>query len=240
MRLKQMENGRVLVIGGGSYSKRDHSIKGIGTCLVERLAKKGYSAILFTYYKSQEGATELAKRVAIENPSCKIDSLRFNSLNYIKECSVLEDKISNFGIPDIFVYNAGLRFYKEEISKDEREKTMAVNYYCPVFLIEKMGEKMAEEHKNGKIIVTSSVLAGKHHLFLEDYCESKGLLNKYIQEHTDAWRDKDIEISVICPGVTKTPMIEERLDYYEGLVKEGRIPKINNPEEIANQICDLC
>jgi len=235
-----MVNKKILVIGAGSQSKHNPSIKGIGTCLIERLSREKQLSILFTYCNSEKGASQLVKRVTLSNPSCEISCLRFNSLRYEKDWSVLDSKLSQFGTPYIFVYNAGVRFYKEELSKDERKETMKVNYHCPIFLIKKIANKMAAAYGRGKIIITSSILAGKHHPFLEEYCSSKGLLKRYVQEHEDYWKNKGIEILVVYPNVTRTPMTEERLDFYRGLVKEGKLQKISSSEEIAESIAKLC
>jgi len=235
-----MEGRKVLIIGAGSHSKNNPSIKGIGTCLVERLVGERYSPILFTYCSSKDGANELVKRVTLENPSCGMDSFRFDSINYVREWPLLEDRLSEFGVPNIFVYNAGARYYKEELSEDEREETMNVNYRCPVFLIEKIGNKMVEELKKGKIIVTSSILAGRHHQFLEGYCLSKGLLNKFIQQNSHLWKEKGIELFIVSPGITRTPMIEERMEYYQHLVNEGELSRISSPEEVAGSIARIC
>jgi NAD(P)-dependent dehydrogenase (short-subunit alcohol dehydrogenase family) len=231
---------KTLIIGAGSRSKKDPAIKGIGTCLVERLAREGRSQILFTYHNSENGAKELIQRACSENPFCKIDSMRFDSLDYRNEWPALEARVSEVGTPDIFIYNAGLRFYKEKLSEQEKEETMTVNYHCPAFLIEKIGKKMAEEHERGRIIVTSSVIAGKHHPFLEDYCNSKGLLNKYVWQHKEKWRERGIEILIVSPGLTVTPMIEERLDFYRDSAKQRRRQRISSAEEIAESIAQLC
>ncbi|MEK6955645.1 MAG: SDR family oxidoreductase [Nanoarchaeota archaeon] len=235
-----MENKKVLVVGAGSYSRKYASIKGIGTCLIERLAKEDNLSVLFTYYKSQDGANKLIDRVKPEHPNLEIDCLRFNSLNYKSDWQNLELRLAKFGIPNVFIYNAGLRFYKESLTASEKEATMKVNYYCPVFLIERIGEKMHQEGIEGKIILTSSVLAGEHHPFLEDYCFSKGQLEKYVQEKTEYWKSRGIEIKVVSPNLTRTPMIEERINIYEEEVRQGRRQKIDSPEEIAEEITGLC
>jgi NAD(P)-dependent dehydrogenase (short-subunit alcohol dehydrogenase family) len=234
-----MKNKKVLVIGAGSYSKKDSAIKGIGTCLVERLAKERNLSVLFTYYQSQEGAEKLIDGVKAERPSFEIDCFRFNSLDYKLDWDNLESKLTKFGTPDVFVYNAGLRVYKKSLTEEEKEATMKVNYSCPVFLIEKIGMKMHREGIKGKIVLTSSVLAGKHHPFLEDYCLSKSLLEKYVQENTEIWKSRGINIKFVSPNLTKTPMIEELIDFYEEEVKQGKRPKIVSPEEIAEEITNL-
>lgn len=235
-----MEEKRILIIGAGSQSKKDSSIKGIGTCLVERLSREKHLSILFTYCNNEEGANELVKRVTLENTSCELNILRFNSLNYQAEWQNLDYKLQEFGTPNIFVYNAGIRFYKDNLTDSEKEATMKVNYLCPIFLIDKIGEKMIQEHKQGKIILTNSILAGKHHPFLEEYCSSKGLLDRYVQEHKDYWRNKGIEIKVVSPNLTRTPMIEEQIEHYEEEFKQGKRTKIISPEKIAEEIASLC
>lgn len=231
---------KILIIGAGSKSKMNPSIKGIGTCLVELLAKKDNTSILFTYNQSKKEAEELIKLLLSENNSFKIEAIKFNSINYKDEWRNLDSKLQEFGTPDIFIYNAGVRFYKENLTNLEKEKTVKVNYLCPTYLIEKIGQKMNKEHKKGKMILTSSIWAGKHHPFLEEYCMSKGLLNKYIDDHKDYWIKKGIKFSIVSPDVTITPMTEERVEYYGNLVKEGKIKKLSSAEEIAESIVKLC
>lgn len=231
---------KMLIIGAGSQSKKDPTIKGIGTCLVERLAREGRSQILFTYHNSENGAKELIKRAISENPFCKIDLMRFDSLNYRNEWRALESKLSEFGTPDTFVYNAGMRIYKEKLNEQEKEETMTVNYHCPAFLTDRIGKKMAEERNGGRIIITSSILSSKHHPFLEDYCYSKGALEKYVHEHEKEWRARGIEMLIVSPDVTITPMIEERLELYRNEVKQGIRQRMFSAEEIAASIARLC
>ncbi len=235
-----MENKRVLVIGAGSHSKRYLSIKGIGTCLVERLAREKNLSVLFTYYKSKDGARKLVKEMSLNYPDFDVNCLRFNSLNYKSEWKKLESQLKKFGTPHVFVYNSGLRFYKKSLSDSEKKATMKVNYTCPVFLVEKIGKKMHQKQIRGKIVLISSVLAEKHHPFLEDYCLTKSLLNQYVQKHKDYWKNKGIDIKIISPDVTRTPMTEERIDYYEEEAKGGKRPRIISPEEIAEEIITLC
>ncbi|MBU1132114.1 SDR family oxidoreductase [Patescibacteria group bacterium] len=229
----------ILIIGAGSKSKNNPSIKGIGTCLVELLAKKDDVSILFTYNQSKKEAEELKNSLLSENNDRKIETVKFNSINYKDEWRNLDLKLQEFGTPNIFIYNAGVRFYKENLTNLEKEKTMKVNYLCPTYLIEKIGQKMAKEHKKGKMIFTSSIWAGKHHPFLEEYCMSKGLLNKYIDDHKDYWIKKGIKISIASPDVAITPMTEERVEYYENLVKEGKRKKLFSAKEIAESIVKL-
>lgn len=235
-----MKNKKVLVVGAGSYSKKDPSIKGIGTCFVEKLAIEKDLSVLFTYYRSQDGANKLINRIRSKHPNFEIDCLRFNSLNYESDWQELGTRLEKFGIPDIFVYNAGLRYYKENLTESEKEATMQVNLYCPVFLIERIGEKMHQERIRGKIVLTSSVLAGKNHPFLEDYCLSKGLLEKYVQENLEQWKKKGIELSVVSPDVTKTPMTEKRIKFYEDEAEKNKRPRVTSPQEIAEEISNLC
>ncbi|MBS3175335.1 SDR family oxidoreductase [Candidatus Woesearchaeota archaeon] len=235
-----MGSKRVLVMGAGSYSKKDASIRGIGTCLVERLAREDNFIILFTYYKSQEGASRLVKKVKSEHHNIEVDYLRFNSLSFESEWKNLESTLRSFGTPHVFVYNAGLRFYKQSLTASEKEETMRVNYSCPVFLIERIGEEMYNKGIRGKIVLTSSVLAGKYHPFLEDYCLSKGLLEKYVREHSEYWKERGIEIYIVSPNVTKTPMTEEQIADYEEEVNQNKRPGIASPEEIAGEIASLC
>lgn len=231
---------KILIIGAGSKSKNNPAIKGIGTCLVEFLAKRSDVSILFTYNQSKKDAEALKNSLLSKHNNVKIEVIKFNSTNYEDDWQNLDLKLQEFGTPDIFIYNAGARFYKEKLTNIEKEITMKVNYLCPAYLIEKIGQKMAEEHKNGKMILTSSIWAGKHHPSLEEYCASKGLLNMYVDDHKEYWVKKGINISIVSPDVTITPMTEERLGYYENLVKEGKRKKLSTAEEIAGSIVKLC
>jgi len=222
---------KILIIGAGSQSSINPEIKGIGTCLVELLSKRNVE-ILFTYFKSKEGAENLKKIKS----NAKIDAIKFNCLEYERDWKNLELNIKKTEIPNIFIYNAGIRFYKKILTKEEKQSTLDVNYSCPLFLINKIGNLMAEKYKKGTIIITSSILAGKHHEFLEEYCYTKGLLDKYIQKNKANWQNKGIEIHTIYPNVTITPMTEQRFDYYRNLVKEKKLKKLYTAKEVAKSI----
>ena len=95
---------------------------------------------------------------------------------------------------------------------------------------------MTKKHKKGTIIIVSSILAGKHHEFLEEYCYTKGLLDKYIQKNKVSWKNKGVKIHMIYPNVTITPMTEQRFDYYKNLVKEKKLKKLYTGKEVAKFI----
>ena len=197
-------------------------------------------SVLFTYNQSKDGADRLIREVQLEHPSFGVESFRFNSRNYNSEWRRLSSKLSQFGTPRVFIYNSGLRYYKEHLSDSEKEETMEVNYHCPIFLIEKIGERMVQDGIKGKIVLVGSILAGKHHPFLEDYCLSKGLLTKYVQENSAYWKAQGIEVSIISPNVTRTPMTEENMDLYESEVRQGKRSKIFSPKEVAEEIAVMC
>src|SRR3989344_1752681 len=233
MNLK-IKNKLSLVIGAGSVSSRDISIKGIGTAIVESLAKEGVQ-VDFTYNKSKNGAQELAKRIK------KITPLppTFFKLDISKDFNI--ESMVKGRIPDILIINAGTRTYSKNPSKDDIENTLKVNYFSVKSIVDKLSNLMSKSGKDGKIIIISSFLAGKSHKYLQTYCDSKKLINDYVLEMVPILAKKNISIVSVCHGFTKTPMTEERLDLYEKMARSREIPsgKVISSQEIADIITFL-
>jgi short-subunit dehydrogenase len=162
--------------------------------------------------------------------------LKFNAANYKPEFKKLRQRIIAWGKPDILVYCAGQRFYKEKLTSGEKLLTRKVNYDCPRYIINQILKKDTKFNPRA-IIIISSMLAGKKHKYLQEYCDSKELINIYIKKIASKF--EGTAFFSVCPGITLTPMTEERSTLYGNMVKVGKLRKILNSSEVAKLVYQI-
>lgn len=146
--------------------------------------------------------------------NCKI--LPFD-LSNIDEINALVDKAFNFfGRIDILYNNAGIsqRGKVGETLFEVDQKIMNINFFAPVKITKLVLPQMLN-NGGGTIVVTTSI-AGRFGFPLRSaYSASKHALYGFFETLHAEYYDKNIRVTIICPGRVKT-----NISYY-ALEKDG-------------------
>ena len=122
--------------------------------------------------------------------------------------AVLNTSIMRHGIPDILVNCAGRAYphYFEDISFDQFDETMQINFYGMWHTTKKLVPLMK---KRGGYIVNVSSIAGLMGVFgLTDYSASKFAIVGFSEALRSELKPFGIMVSVLCPPDTNTPALD--------------------------------
>lgn len=115
---------------------------------------------------------------------------------------------------DVLVNNAGFGLYApiESVPRDDLELLFAVNAFGPVAAIQAALPGMRRRGR-GLIINVSSVVGKRALPMTGAYGASKYALHGFSDALRVELRGTGIEVSVVCPGFTKTEFSDKVLDY---------------------------
>jgi len=185
--------------------------RGIGKAIYEKL-KKDYNIIAPTRKE-----LDLSNNISIESFIEKHKSVKI----------------------DIIINNAGINRpqWIEEMEDENIEKTVRINLIAPIKLIRAFVGNM-KKNKWGRIVNISSafgvVARGKQTL----YCATKHGINGITKALALELAKDNILVNSICPGFTRTDLVEktntpEKIATLEKDIPLGRLAK---PEEIASLV----
>lgn len=175
---------------------------GIGSALAEELFRNGATVVL-----SARNVTKLNdlkdKLDNIEKGRCFILPLDVTSHDQIGEASIkIRQMVSRL---DILVNNAGVsqRSYALDTTPDVERDLMEVNFFSAVNVTKSVLQWMVD-NGGGNIVVISS-MAGKFGFRMRTtYSASKHALNGYFESLRAELHDKNIKVTLICPGRVRT------------------------------------
>ena len=213
-------------------------ITGAGKGFGEEMAKEFYAqgAKLALITRSQED---------IDNLMVKFDSERVLSVcGDVSDGNVVSQFISQtnnkFGVIDVLVNNAGMRFRKEflDISNDELDQVLDVNLKSMVFLCQKVLPYMIKNN-SGKIINMSSIAGTLGFANLSGYVISKAAIIGLTKSLAVEFADRNIQINALAPGFCKTSYFEnfqENKELYDFTLSRTPMNRWGDSKEIA----DVC
>lgn len=185
-------NNKVIWITGAS--------SGIGEALVYAYNKTGAKLIL-----SSRNRDELYRvKMACNNP-VNIHVLPLDLENTAALAGKAEEAIRIFGRIDILINSGGIsqRALALETNAETEQRLMAINFWGTVVLSKAVLPSMIAE--GGGNIVCISSLAGKFGTRLRSaYAASKHALHGYFDSLRSEVYDKNISITMVCPGFIKT------------------------------------
>ena len=119
-----------------------------------------------------------------------------------------------FGGVDVLVNNAGFGIYAplESVPRDDLERLFAVNTFAPLAAIQAALPGMRRRGR-GLIINISSVVGKRAIPMTGAYGASKYALHGFSDALRVELRGTGVEVSVICPGFTRTEFSDKVLDY---------------------------
>lgn len=115
---------------------------------------------------------------------------------------------------DVLVNNAGFGLYApiESVPRDDLERLFAVNTFAPLAAMQAALPGMRRRGR-GLIINVSSVVGKRALPMTRAYGASKYALHAFSDALRVELRGTGVEVSVVCPGFTKTEFSDKVLDY---------------------------
>ena len=159
--------------------------------------------------------------------SCDLSKLE--ELNkIIDEVPQLDGLVNNAGIGN----TCPISFIKEDVLDD----VFQINTFSPILLL-KLLTKKKKIKKNSSVVFTSSIAGlGAASTGNSIYTASKGAISAFIKVAALEFAPKNIRVNAVCPGMTRTPLIENESVQEEELQKDmERYPlkRYADPKEIA-------
>jgi NAD(P)-dependent dehydrogenase (short-subunit alcohol dehydrogenase family) len=222
----------VLVTGGGS---------GIGKAVSISFAERGARVIIAgrTHEKIKE-AQELINKMGGQAISIQVD---VSSDKQVKE--MIKSVVNDFGRLDFACNSAGVGKIAPftSINENDFDSTIEINlkgvWLCMKYQIQQMLTQDA-----GAIVNISSINALGGSPNVAAYAASKAGVNSLTKTAALEYAKSNIRINAICPGPTRTPMLEGILSesgisesHYNSVIPQGRI---GTPNDIANSVLWLC
>ena len=213
-------------------------VTGAGKGFGEEIAKEFYAqgAKLALITRSQKD---------IDNLMVKFDSERVLSVcGDVSDGSAVSQFISQtineFGVIDVLVNNAGMRFRKEflDIGNDELDQVLNVNLKSVVSLCQEVLPHMVKNN-GGKIINMSSIAGTLGFSDLSGYVMSKAAIIGLTKSLAVEFAGKNIQINTLAPGFCKTSYFEkfqENTELYDFTL--SRIPM--NRWGSSKEVADVC
>jgi len=189
----ELTNGTTALVTGAS--------SGIGAALARSLAKRGVTVGLVA--RRQDRLEEVLADCLGSAPDSRIWAADLGDVPLAEQVAI--DAWDAFGHVDVLVNNAGIpkRRHVAELTYDEVEEVMRVNFLSPTRMSLALLPRMLERGK-GSIVNVSSVAGRLGNPREAAYCASKFALCGWSEAmHVDLW-DAPIEIRLINPGAIDT------------------------------------
>lgn len=213
--------GKVAIITGGD--------SGMGAATAILFAKEG-AKVAFTYYSSDDDATEIKKRLK----EIGIDVLVFKGdVGDEKFAQIVAKEVSDkWGSIDVLVNHAGEQHYQEsvtDIDAEQIDRTYRTNIFGQIYFVKAVFPKMSQ---GGSIINTSSITAYKGNPTLMDYAGTNGARVSFTRSlsQNEEISEKNIRVNSVAPGPIWTPLIPATFPQEE-LASWGKDGALGRPGE---------
>ena len=233
-----LDNQIVLITGAGN---------GIGAGIAQAMAEEGASVVcadidLNAAQRTADAAAQTGtKSLALETDVGDVDGIE----------AMLNETIARFGRLDVIVNNAGVTRKADimDLTEADWDRIHRVNSKGVFFCLQGAARRMIAQDGSaggGRIINMASV-AGRGYRGTSNaaYAASKGAVIALTKTAAQQLARHNITVNSICPGVTRTPLLEQvftTLEKNKGSSKEESearaarpIPlrRINEPSDIA-------
>lgn len=218
--------GKVAIITGGD--------SGIGAATAILFAKEG-AKVAFTYYSSDDDATETENRLKELGADVLVFKGDVGEEEFAK--TVVKDVTEKWGNIDILVNHAGEQRYQasiNDIDAEQIDRTYRTNIFSQFYFVKAVLPVMNE---SGSIINTSSITAYKGNPELMDYSGTNGARVSFTRSlaQNEEIVEKKIRVNSVAPGPVWTPLIpatypNEELDSWG---KDGALGRPGEAYELA-------
>ena len=171
---------------------------GIGEALAREYAAKGYQLVLSA--RNEQKLEALGKEL---NTPCLTAPLDLEYPETLKKTA--ERVIKEVDKVDILINNGGIsqRGLALDTKLDTERRIMEIDFFGTVELTRYVAKHMVEKG-GGKIAVTSSLVGIISSPYRTAYSAAKHALHGYFDGLRAELHDKNIQITILCPGFIKT------------------------------------
>jgi NAD(P)-dependent dehydrogenase (short-subunit alcohol dehydrogenase family) len=230
-------HGQVAIVTGAA--------SGIGRATAIDLATKGASVAVLD--RDPTGSRSTVELIEDEGGTAKFFEIDFSDASGIPDvvAQVLEwgERI------DILVNSAGASGPVPllQMTEETWDRMLAVNLKAPVMLIKAVAQHMIDRGGGGRIVNLSSSAAFRASgPIAPHYAASKAALGAVTRCAAAEFGHYDINVNIVAPGVTKTPMTSGIGDEeaYQRAVSEGPLAnllgRVSEASDVASVISFLC
>ena len=226
--MKDFRNKIVYIVGGSS---------GIGLSAARLLFEYGAHITIFSRdkHKLARAIKEISAQRTLSEQTVAWMQMDIADRSMVEQ--VLETSVRRYGIPDILINCAGRAYphYFEDISYEQFDETMKINFYGIWHTTKKLAPLMKE--KGGYIINVSSIAGFLGVFGLTDYSASKFAIMGFSEALRSELKPFNIMVSVLCPPDTNTPAfdVENKTKPEETKAISGNAG-LMQPEDVAKAL----
>lgn len=223
--LNNFTNKVILITGGTS---------GMGEAIVKKYVSEG--ATVFFIGRNLERGNGLVSSIRLKYPTSDVFFIKYDLAN-LKSIDMIRRYIQSKGYAgiDVLVNVAGIwkTAALDDVTIDAYREVFDINFAAPMFLIKEMYSMI--KNNKGNIINVCSIGGLQSHIAGSKqylYAASKAAMIQFSQLCSLNFAP-DVRVNCICPGITDTPIFENR-----DFSRFSNIPlkKIGRPEGVADLV----
>jgi 3-oxoacyl-[acyl-carrier protein] reductase len=174
----------------------------------------------------------------------KYERCFYNKVDFTNENEILNfiTKLTQLNKIDILINNAGILVMHDisEIKMSEWESVIAINLTAPMRLIKAVAPLM-KNHKHGRILNISSTAGFISKPKQSSYSSTKSGIIGLTRSSALDLASYGILVNALCPGTTKTKMIDElNLEQKSSILENIPIGRFATVDEISDYAIFLC
>jgi|SRR5690625_727629 len=221
--------------------------QGIGKAIAEKLASNGVKLLLVDINKNIH---HVSKEIEVKAQG-KIYSFQADLTNEKSISQLIEYADHTLSSIDILVNNAGIMQTKPfmEITGDDWDNVLTINLKSMFLLSQQIVKDMLAKEKVGSIINVSSIAGRSGRPLAPHYAASKAGVISLTKSMAEAFGKQQIRTNAICPGVIKTPMMDEIYaarkevgdsnNVEERFLQQIKLNRLGTSDDIANTVLFL-
>ncbi len=223
--MKRKLRGLCVVVTGAS--------SGIGRETALRLAARGANLVLTA--RREQALEDVARLCRERGAQCAV--LPADLGNAAEVTAMVREAVLSFGQVDVFVNNAGIYAIGtvEQTPLDAFERVMQVNFLAAVAATKAILPHF-RARRGGMFVNISSAIGLVTAPYLAAYSASKHALKAFSEALRDEVRDLDIDVTVVYPTSTDTPLFDHTANYTGKAVRPAE--PIYKVSDVADAILD--
>jgi NAD(P)-dependent dehydrogenase (short-subunit alcohol dehydrogenase family) len=216
--------------------------RGIGRAIALGFAKEGARTVLVS--RTEKELNEVANEVEKLGSECLVVNTDVSVPQEIDR--LVEKTLAEYGTIDVLVNNAAKSIIKPIVDCTLEDWDSVINTNLRgLWYLTKVVSKTMIEKKSGKIINIASITGVVGFPDQSIYAAAKGGVVNLTRELGIELAPYGINVNVICPGITDTPLVRslgfspEEKENIESLLKDIPANRIARPEDIARPVVFL-